>query len=216
MPRTQSLAEALDKYKSGSGGDFFMLKNDRDSAKVRMLYDDPEGEDLDWYVVHRFKIDNFEKNILCSEEADCPMCQAGNKPQLRLFIQLLDLSDGEKLKVFERPKSYIPKLIGLMSRYGPLVESTYEIERNGAKGDQKTSYEFYRIDHDRAKLEDFPEKIKVASKEVDRFVLVKDYDTMRAIIAGTYSSNGGAQSTRNDSADTTRRARRESSGRDVF
>ena len=76
----------------------------------------------------------------------------------KLFIPIYNV-DEDKVQVWERGKKFFSKMSGICARYGknPIVSQTFEIERNGAKGDTQTTYEIFRTDDapDDAKLEDF-------------------------------------------------------------
>ena len=39
-------------FSSGTANGFFSLVDDRDSAVVTFLYEDEDGEDMDYFVVH--------------------------------------------------------------------------------------------------------------------------------------------------------------------
>ena len=45
-------------------------------------------------------------------------------------------------KIWERPTSYIQRLVNLYTEYGSLKDNVFKIKRNGAKGDMKTDYVF--------------------------------------------------------------------------
>ena len=188
MGRTKDLREAVDKY-SGSQAGFFHLANDKDSAVVRFLY---EGEeDLDWFIVHRVDIGGKKRYVQCTEEPDCPLCVAGDKPKVRLFVQLVDYSDGEQLKVWDRGKTTISNILGLIDKYAdkePFWRRRFEIERHGKKGDTNTTYMYFPMDVEKddeeLEFEDLPEKQELLAE--DGFVLKKNIEDMKQIANGTY------------------------------
>lgn len=180
--RKRNLAEALEKYKGSGNNDFFQLENDKDTAVVRFLYGDSE-EDLDWYPVHPVEIGGKKRYVLCTEEADCPLCQANNRVQLKLFLQLVDDKDG-KVKTWERGQKFIPKILGLMNRYGALYTRKFEVERNGKKGDTGTTYELYNFDPDDVKWDELPEKQELVGPQ--GFVLELSNEDMEAVADGTF------------------------------
>lgn len=132
------IKEYVKKY-SGSGVDFFTLKNDGDEAVVRLLHED--DQDLLLVLVHRVEINGKEKWVECLEE-DCPFCENYGKPVLKLFIILYDYSD-EKIKCWERGVSMIDFLLGFIDKCGALNNRDYTIQRHGKKGDTKTSYQLF-------------------------------------------------------------------------
>lgn len=160
------LSEAQERYRGTTGG-YFSLQNDKDKAVVRFLYDfapipadEVDLETIDCYVVHEISVDGKTRPRMCTTKSDCPDCATGNKPRLRMFIQLLDLRDNQ-VKIWERASSYAGKLLGFTQRYGPLCNRPYEIERRGAKGSADTKYEIYPLDKDDKKLEDFPDRANI-------------------------------------------------------
>ena len=71
-------------FSSGSNNEFFTLADHGDSAIVTLLYDDPEGEDMDYFVVHEADVDGRRRYINCNaigEDGEtvnpdnCPLCQ---------------------------------------------------------------------------------------------------------------------------------------------
>lgn len=165
------LSDAQEQYKSGSG-EYFSLKDDKDKAAVRFLYDlesmpidEVDTNDLDCYVIHDIEINNKRRVRACTMDSECPDCKAGNKAKLKIFIQLVDERDG-KVKVWERPSKYASILLGLITRYGPLCNRLYEIERVGVKGDTQTTYQIFCLDKDDKKLVDLPDKIKLVGSSI--------------------------------------------------
>lgn len=165
-----NLSDAQEKYKSGATA-YFKLENDKDSTKVRFLYEFAESNpeclnlsDVDCYVVHDIEIGGKRRVRQCADvdgvAGQCPDCLSGNKAKLKTFIQLVDLRDN-KVKVWERSGKYATKLLGLVARYGPLCSRIYEVERNGVKGSTDTEYNLYALDTDGKTLADLPERLDI-------------------------------------------------------
>ena len=164
------LNDLLNKY--GNQGNFskagwFSLKNDGDTATVRFLHKgqigtEPDGQpkyDLDVFEVHKMDVDGSGKtrSILCKGE-ECELCKSGNRPQLRIFLQMLNLDekDEEKqLQLWERGITDIKTLLGIIEEYGDLNARDIKIKRSGKKGDMKTVYQFFPKDKSEREL---PEK----------------------------------------------------------
>ena len=184
------------KYTS-TGSDFFTLKDDGDIAQVRLLYVDPEGKDMDFYLVHQIETEingrKVRKYVSClavddegrMHKDDCPLCKAGVKTQEKLFLQLYDETD-DKLKVWERGKNFVGKIVSFLNRYGSLVERPIEIERKGKKGDTSTTYEMFALEKDGKGLEDFPEKIDIEGT----FVVKASKQDMIDMVDGVYDWGG--------------------------
>lgn len=157
-------ADNIDKY-GGQGGNtsYFKLSDDGDIARVRFLYN--SADDIDGYAVHELKKEGDKKGqyINCLREYnqpidDCPFCRAGYGQIAKIFVPIYN-EDEQKVQIWERGKKFYNKLSSICSRYGknPIVSQTFEIERNGKKGEQTTTYEVYRTDDapDDARLEDY-------------------------------------------------------------
>ncbi len=149
----------IDNYGNNSNGSFFSLKNDKDIATVRFMYN--TIEDVQGYAVHEIEVDGKKRYVNClrayNEPVDnCPLCAARYRVLAKIFVMLFDENTGE-IKIWDRGKSFFSKLSSLCSRYNPLVATPFEIERNGKKGDTNTTYETYALATDGTTLEDLPE-----------------------------------------------------------
>lgn len=183
-------ANTADNYGGNGGGNFFSLKNDRDTARVRFMYNGVD--DIEGYAVHEIKdSEGRKKYVNCLREygepiSNCPFCKKGMFQLARVYIPLYDV-DTKTVKVWERSKKFISKIVSLMGRYPNFVSHTFDIERNGAKGDMKTTYEIYEVGSDDTRLEDLPELPKV----LGTFVLDKSYDEMETYIkTGSFEPSG--------------------------
>lgn len=155
------LQDLLNKY--DNGGNFtktgwFQLKDDGDSATVRLLHkgevgSEESGEpkyDFPIYEVHKLDVDGSgrDRTVLCKGEG-CELCKAGNKPSLRMFLQMvnLDEKDADKqVQLWERGLVDIKNMLGLAGEYGDLTKRDIKIKRSGAKGSMKTTYQFFPKD----------------------------------------------------------------------
>lgn len=131
----------LEKYESNSEKiEWIALKDDGDFVEVVMLHSDEN--DLDAFEVHNLEVDGFNNSIECLGE-NCPFCAEGIKTQLKVWIQMVDLGDNNKVKIWSRGITDIKKLLEEIAENGNLNERKYKIKRSGAKGSNKTSYGFY-------------------------------------------------------------------------
>lgn len=151
-------ADQVDNYKVSGGGSFFSLQNDKDYAKVRLMYNDMN--DVELFSVHEVEVNGQTYWVNCLREYDepidkCPLCAAGNKIQVKMWVPLY-LTETQEVKIWERGRTFVSKLESASRRFSPLASCTFEIERNGKKGDQNTTYELIYIDKDETKLEDLP------------------------------------------------------------
>lgn len=176
--------------RSGSSTGYFKLANDGDTARVRFMYN--SIDDIEGFSVHQVELpDGRHKYVNCIREYDepidnCPLCKAGYKTMPKLFLALYN-EDDQTVQVWERGVSFYKKLNGLCKRHKPLVGSVVELERNGKKGDTKTTYETYDEDNDETTLEDLPE----APEILGTLVLNKDYDELQNFVdTGDFESSG--------------------------
>lgn len=155
------LQALLNKYDNGgfSKTGWFQLKDDGDTATVRMLHRGEVGVeegtqepkyDFPIYEVHKLDVDGSgrDRTVLCKGEG-CELCKAGNKPSLRMFLQMVnkDEKDPEKkVQLWERGLNDIKNMIGLAGEYGDLTKRDIKIKRSGAKGSMKTTYQFFPKD----------------------------------------------------------------------
>ena len=159
------LAKDMDMY-STSDTNYFSLKNDGDVANVRFMYN--SIEDVGGYAVHKVKVGDRERYVNCLREYNepidkCPFCKAGIQQKVRMFIPLYD-NDDNTTKVWERGKQFYPELVSQSARYvkdEPLVSHTFDIERRGRAGDQRTTYGLFSTGSDDTLLEDLPEVPKI-------------------------------------------------------
>lgn len=148
----------IDHYGGSGGAGFFKLENDKDIAQVRILYNGIE--DVEAFAVHKVETSDskYGRYVSClrsyNEPKDnCPFCREGILQQVRLFIPLYNI-DEDKVQIWDRGKKFAQKITSLCSRYPNLVSHVFEIERNGKKGEQTTTYEIYEVDQDDTTIED--------------------------------------------------------------
>lgn len=195
-----SLQDLIKKYDNGnfSKTGWFQLKDDGDSAVVRLLHKgetgtDPKTGDPEYdfpiFEVHKLDVDGSgrDRTVLCKGES-CELCRAGNKPSLRMFLQLVNLDEKDKEKqvqLWERGLTDIKQMIGLTAEYGDLTKRNIKIVRSGSKGSLKTTYQYFPKD---------PTEMEVpeAQKLVGSLILDLDKeDQIRAIEGRLQLSKGG-------------------------
>lgn len=190
--------EDADNYGGNGGHGFFSLKNDKDTARVRFMYRDMQ--DVSGYAVHQIELDDKKRYVNCIRSYNdpmdkCPFCKAGKAQQAKLFVPIFDI-DSETVKIWERGKKFFNQLSGLCTRYPNLVSEIIDVERNGKKGDQGTTYSLYPVESDDTTLEDLPEVPDI----IGGLVLDKTADEMEYFLDYGEFPNG-------DSEPVTRRGR---------
>jgi hypothetical protein len=174
----------IDNYGGHGGGGFFSLKNDKDVATVRFMYN--TIEDIMGYAVHEVEVDGKKRYVNCLREYnqpldDCPLCAARYRVIAKLFIILFD-EETKEVKIWDRGKTFYSKISSLAARYTPLVSTPFEIERNGKRGDTKTTYETYPLDSDDTQLEDLPEVPELLGS----LILDKTYEELEFFLNNGY------------------------------
>ena len=155
------LQDLINKYDNGgfTKAGWFQLKDDGDTATVRLLHKGQIGTEPDTgepkydfpiYEVHKLDVDGSgkERTVLCKGEY-CELCKAGNKPSLRMFLQMVNLDERDKdkqVQLWERGLTDIKQLLGLTGEYGDLTQRDIKIKRSGVKGSMKTTYQFFPKD----------------------------------------------------------------------
>lgn len=152
-------AKDVDNYGGNGGGGYFSLKNDKDVARVRFMYN--SAEDVEGYAVHEVQIDGKKRYVNCLREyneplEECPFCAARKFQTAKLFVPIYNI-DEDRVQTWERGKKFFSKIASICARYPDVVSHVFEIERNGKAGDQTTTYEIYEVDQDDTKLSDLPE-----------------------------------------------------------
>ena len=154
------LQDLINKYDNGgfSKTGWFQLKDDGDTATVRLLHKgqvgtEENGEpkyDFPIYEVHKLDVDGSgrDRTVLCKGEG-CELCKSGNKPALRMFLQMINKDEKDKdkqVQLWERGLVDIKNMLRLAGEYGDLTKRAIKIKRSGAKGSMKTTYQFFPKD----------------------------------------------------------------------
>lgn len=204
MPRIN--VNEVENYNTSSSGEFFSLKNDKDTAVVHFLAE--TIDDLDILVVHKVKVGDKYKNINCLRRAgepidNCPLCAAGYKQDVRVFVQLYDVNE-DKVKIWDRGRSFVRQLEPFARRTKILYTNPFEIERQGAAGDMKTTYGIFPLevneDYPAITADDLPERVEICGPEKS-IVLDKSYDELVNFVE-TGSFETVSQPVRRNSAPT--------------
>ena len=207
----KSLGDLVKKYESQgfSKAGWFALRDDGDTATVRLLHHGEVGTeedgqpkyDLDVFEVHKMDVDGSgrDRTILCKGD-ECEICRSGNKPSLRMFLQLINLDEKDKdkqLQLWERGITDIKQVLGLCEEYGDLSQRDIKIKRSGAKGSMKTTYQFFPKDKTEREL---PEKQEL----VGSLILNLNRDDQIRAIEGRLQLNKGGNNSKDDSQDESR------------
>lgn len=159
-------AEFAQKLSEGGGGKYFSLKNDKDFAVVRLMYNTLDEMSQDIFAVHNVDKDKFE----CSRKnfsdpiSVCPLCQSGDKPKAVVFLKMYNTETKEPV-VWEKTFSWVKNTLNpqlnefLSENLGKnICEFPIKIVRNGATGDMKTTYNIFPKMPDGTTLESLGDK----------------------------------------------------------
>lgn len=176
--------ETVDHYGGQGGGGYFSLKNDKDVAQVRFMYN--SIDDVEGFAVHQIEIDGKKRYVNCLREYnqpidDCPFCRAKMYTVAKVFVPIYNI-DEDRVQVWERGKKFITKISSICARYPNVVSHKFEIERNGKAGDTSTTYEIYEVGHDDTTLKDLPEQRDI----LGTLVLDKSADDMEFYLDNEY------------------------------
>lgn len=224
-------ANEIGNYGTSSGGgkvDFFSLKNDKDTARVRILYE--SAEDIEGFSVHRVQVGDKERYVNCLREYNdpvdkCPFCAAKLPVQAKLFVPLYN-EDLDKVQFWERGKTFYSQLSSICTRYPNVVSMVFDIERNGKPRDTKTTYQFFPAGAaDGTTVDDIMTDLEMDSvpSPLGGIILDKTAEEMSAYLRdGEFPESGSAPARRGsrteDRADEMpiRRGRRTPAGSDTF
>ena len=185
-----------ENYGSNGSSSFFTLKNDKDTARVRIMY--RNMNDVEGLAVHEVEVDGKKRYVNCLREYNdpidmCPLCKANYKIIAKLFVPLFNEETGEVM-VWERGKKFFGKLSSLCGRYDNLVSHVFDIERNGKPKDTATTYEIYNVSEDNTTLEDLPEPVDV----MNGIVMDKSAEDMEYYVRYGEFPEGGQSASREE------------------
>lgn len=153
-----------EEHYGGTGGTgYFSLKDDKDIARVRFMYN--SIDDVEGFAVHEAEVDGKKRYVNCLREYNepidnCPFCADKQFQTAKLFIPIYNI-DEDRVQIWERGKKFFAKISSICSHYASntdLVSQEFEIERNGKSGSTQTTYEIYPVGQpDDTTLEDLPE-----------------------------------------------------------
>lgn len=141
--------EDVDKYQSSTDTEFLKLQDDGDMVTAQLMVH--SMEDLDIYNCHEITTGYYDNGnpktrpVSCLRNYDdpldvCPFCSAGLKTRVILMLSMVDQSDG-RIKIWNRGKTFIPKIKNFINRWGDMTMKPVDIIRNGRKGDKNTTYD---------------------------------------------------------------------------
>lgn len=206
-----------DNYGNNGGSNFFQLKDDKETAKVRFMYNNID--DVEGLSVHEVQIGDKKRYVNCLREYTdpidmCPLCRENYKTLAKIFVPLYSEETGETL-VWERGKKFFGQISGLCDRYPNLVSHVCEIERNGKPKDTNTTYSIYPGPEDNTTMDDLPNPVDVMGS----IVLDKTADDMEYFLRYHDFPEGNArpvEQPRRESAPMARRTPANTGNREAY
>ena len=163
MARTLSFDEMEQVGNNNRKAEFFGLSDHGDKAIVRFYH--VNGDDIEKLAIHRVKVGDNDRTaaVACLREPNesiesCPLCENGTPVSARMYLKVLVYEKDKKgyytkmpkLTIWERGSGFRKQIQSLINRYASgdkaLMDTIFEIERDGKKGDQKTQYHIYKVD----------------------------------------------------------------------
>lgn len=170
-----------EKYSRSSGGKYFKLADDGDSAKVRFMFRKPEDVKVCGATVHSLEINGAYPTVRCLRSYDeprdvCPLCREGYETKVRYFVPIYNI-DADRVQIFNRGQDFVKMIARKAVRYakkGEVAQCIFELVRNGEKGSMQTTYDAEFDDKDKTTLDDLPDYEEV----LDSILLDKSEDDM--------------------------------------
>ena len=146
----------IEQFEQSSGSNsakktgYFSLKKNKDTARVRFLYEDIEDITKSCFTVHKVRVGDRDRYVNCLRETGdpmdvCPFCRATFPQVSKMFVPLYN-EDTQQIQTWERGKKFYGRISGLCARYSNIVSRTFDIERNGEPGSTDTTYEIFPVD----------------------------------------------------------------------
>lgn len=188
--------KTMSEYNSERGYDnYFMLRNDGDSADVIFLY--RNTADVLIADAHYIKTNDYIGYVHCCGRG-CPACGKGISVRSKLFVPLYNLTT-ERIEFWDRSTFFENQLNqDIFNRYPNPSEFVFKVTRHGKARDVNTTYEIRAI----GKNTDLPYDLilnKCNTKMPDAYELViRDIgagelnmmlDTPAASVSGTSNTN---------------------------
>lgn len=143
---------------------YFTLKDDGDSARVRILWE--TMSDIDIRTLHKVKSKTgYEYRVDCLRQTYddpkdmCPCCSSSNwedrKMKTTCYIPIYNI-DNQRVEFWTRTGDFVTQaLLPKLNEVGePYCATIFTIERNGAAGDKNTRYEIIDEGSDDFTLDD--------------------------------------------------------------
>lgn len=175
----------VDNYTSSSKTGFFSISNDKESARVRFLFN--SGADLEILTCHEMSIGGVRRKVNCLKSSwnspveECPLCANGNRPSVKYYIPLIkyDLGDDgsivdQQVLIWERGASFKEDIQALLSRFDNLQNYVFDVVRQGAKSDMKTRYMIWPLSEQECAKYPLPTPEQISSIAKAKGTIVAD------------------------------------------
>lgn len=164
---------------------YFTLANDKDEARVRILWE--TIADIDIRTIHevRDKDGNYHKVDCLLQNYDdskslCPCCSSANdkdrKTKVTCMIPVYNL-DKKEVQIWTRTGGFVQQALlpKLIEAGEPFCATVFTVQRNGAAGDQNTRYELINEGTDDFQLDDLEEEVP---NPIGELILEKTFEEL--------------------------------------
>jgi hypothetical protein len=135
--------KSMVEYNNERYSNFFILRNDGDSAEVIPLFQ--SSNDAMTVACHYIKSDNYSGYVQCLGPQTCPACKRNIRVENKFFIPLYDI-DSQKIVFWDRSTRFFQQFdMAVFSKVGNPSEFVFRITRRGAAGDRNTRYDIVPV-----------------------------------------------------------------------
>ncbi len=201
--------EDVDKYGNNSDTEFLKLQNDGDMITAQLMISDME--DVDIFACHSVVVGKWDDGndktrfVNCLRNYDepldvCPLCAVGLKTQVVMMLAMVDTQDG-KIKIWNRGKTFVPKIKNFVNRWGDMRMKPVDIIRNGKKGDTRTTYDIQISPSEPIDISEYEKP-----EFLGGYIMDKNADEMQAYLdTGSFPDTGNTDNVHEDNTPVRRR-----------
>lgn len=190
-------ASEIDNYGSnGSSTTFFSLKNDKDKARIRLLYN--SEDEIMGFSVHQIEVNGKKRWINCLREHGdpidtCPLCDTGHKVMAKFFLLVWN-EDAKEIQIWERGKQFWGDLQALFPKLkGTIVSNLLQVTRFGKPRDTQTRYDIYPLKRTKTTIDGILERAGVDElpELLGGFIINEDFENINYYLDnGSFPNDG--------------------------
>ena len=198
----------LNNYSSEAN--YFSLKDDGDTATVRIGYN--SIEDVEGYALHEVDVNGFKTMVNCLRDYTdplemCPLCSHHHRVITKFFVPMYKVEE-DAWSFWTRGRNFYSQIADICNNYNPVVSNIFEVTREGEAGNINTKYDISQVDSDDTTFEDLPELPNV----IGTLILDKSFEELENYVnTGSFngSSNNNQKSNNSNGTESNSYRRRE-------